>query len=70
MPYKAKIKDIQNQIKINESALKKLTEGNLQDTAKYQQIKEHIVDLRTELSRLNKLQWDHDYESVDHEDDR
>jgi hypothetical protein len=70
MPYKAKIKDIERQIVINEEALKKLSSAGLQDEEKYKNIKGNVIDLRTELGRLNRLQWDHDHESVDYGDDR
>lgn len=70
MPYKAKIKDIEQQIRITEDAMKKLSNAGLQDEEKYKTMKSHVVDLRIELGRLNRLQWDHDHESVDYGDDR
>jgi hypothetical protein len=70
MPYKLRINEIEREIRINEDALKKLVESEATDEEKYKSIKNYVIDLRTELSRLNRLQWDHDHESVDYGDDR
>jgi hypothetical protein len=35
-----------------------------------QELKKQKLKMRDELSRLHKLQWEHDHEYVDFEDDR
>lgn len=37
---------------------------------KLTEMKKKKLSLKDEISRLNKLQWDHDHESVNMDDDR
>lgn len=43
--------------------------GNFTDES-LSELKKKRLQLKDEIARLTKLQWEHDHESIDHDDER
>ncbi len=43
--------------------------GNFQDE-KLSELKKKRLQFKDEIARLTKLQWEHDHETIHHDDDR
>lgn len=69
MPYKSRINSIKNEIQDIEKKLKELKESGY-DGEKRKFLNDTHIKLQSELSRLYRLQWENDHESVDYGDDR
>jgi hypothetical protein len=69
MSYKPQIKKLEEEHRKLSDKIKELEKGN---TSKEQLVEFYNKrqEYMEELRRLNKLQWEHDHESVDFGDDR
>lgn len=67
MPYKNRIDTIRQSIILLEN---KIAKPNDYDSDAIFDMRRQIVTLTTELSKLQKLQWEEDHDRVNFEDDR
>jgi hypothetical protein len=62
--YSQRIYFLEDSLRLIEERMTKDSNANIQ------QLNEEKYKYQTELSKLRKLQWEHDHESVDLDDDR
>lgn len=70
MPYKQRIKTLEESHRMVENQLFQLEKTGSTDTVKIQKLREAKQKYLTELQQMRRAQWDHDHERVDFEDDR
>ena len=70
MPYKHRIKTLEESHRLVENQIFQLEKSGSTDVGKLQKLKELKDKYFTELRLMNRAQWDHDHESVDLNDDR
>jgi len=70
MPYKQRIKTLEESHRLVENQLFQLEKSGSTDIEKIQKLKETKEKYFSELRLLNRAQWEHDHESVDLDDDR
>ena len=70
MPYKSRIKTLEESHRIVENQIFQLEKAGNPDLEKLRQLKEAKDKYFTELRLMNREQWDHDHDSVDLSDDR
>jgi hypothetical protein len=64
--YKAKIKQLEESHKILNKQIDDMERNHPHvEETKLAEMKKKKLLIKDEISRLNKLQWDHDHESVD-----
>lgn len=69
--YKDKIRLLENQISTNDNTIFAWEKAGKNITDKeYVALKNMQFQLKDELRRLNRLQWEHDHERVHFDDDR
>lgn len=70
MPYRQRIKTLEESHRMVENQLFQLEKTGSTDTDKIQKLREAKQKYLTELQQMRRAQWDHDHERVDFEDDR
>jgi hypothetical protein len=70
MPYKNRIKTLEESHRLVENQLFQLERSGSTDVEKIKKLKEVKDKYFNELRLLNRAQWDHDHERVDLDDDR
>ena len=70
MPYKQRIKTLEESHRLVENQLFQLEKSGSTDVVKIQKLKEAKDKYFNELRTMNRAQWDHDHERVDLDDDR
>ena len=70
MPYKQRIKTLEESHRLVENQLFQLEKSGSTDVVKIQKLKEAKDKYFNELRNMNRAQWDHDHERVDLDDDR
>jgi len=70
MPYRSRIKTLEESIRILDNKIFQLEKNSSIDTKKLFELNEIKDKYRKELSILTRQQWDHDHERVDLDDDR
>jgi hypothetical protein len=70
MPYKQRIKTLEESHRLVENQLFQLEKSGSTDVEKIQKLKEAKDKYFSELRLLNRAQWDYDHERVDLDDDR
>ena len=64
--YKAKIKQLEESHRVLNKQIDDMERNHPHvEEAKLAEMKKKKLLIKDEISRLNKLQWDHDHESVD-----
>lgn len=64
--YKEKIKHLEEMHRVLNKQIDDMERNHPHvEVDKLSEMKKHKLALRDEISRLNKLQWDHDHERVD-----
>jgi hypothetical protein len=69
MPYKSRIKTLEESHRLVENQLFQLEKSN-GDPEKIKKLRETKEKYFTELRAMNRAQWDHDHETVDLWDER
>lgn len=69
MPYRARIRTLEESHRLIDETIQKL-EAEKADDLKISEYKKKKLQYRDELSRLNKLQWEEEHERVNFDDDR
>jgi prefoldin subunit 5 len=70
MPYRSRIKTLEESIRIVDNQIFQLEKNSSTDTKKLSDLNETKDKYRKELRILTRQQWDHDNERVDLDDDR
>ena len=70
MPYKSQINKLDTLIRAIDNELFSLEKSGSGDSTKINELRKKQIEYKTELRRLNRLQWDHDHNSIDYGDDR
>lgn len=70
MPYKLRIKTLEDSYRMVENQLFQLEKSGNADPKKVAELRTASVKYMTELRQMNRAQWDHDHETIDYEDDR
>lgn len=70
MPYKNRIRILEDTYNTLEKKIENLSEEEKQDKDKVNDFREQKSKIYSELSRLRKLQWEEDHERVNFDDER
>ena len=70
MPYKAQINQINNQCRMIENQIWEVNNDTAEDAEKLSILVEQRSRLYSELTKLNKQQWEEDHERINFEDER
>jgi uncharacterized protein YdcH (DUF465 family) len=69
--YKAKIKHLEEMHRVLNKQIDDMEKDHPHvEVQKLTEMKKQKLAIRDEISRLTKLQWDHDHEHLDYGDDR
>lgn len=70
MPYKQRIKTLEESYRLVENQLFQLEKSGNADPKRLAELRTTSVKYMTELRQMNRAQWDHDHDTVDFGDDR
>ena len=70
MPYKNRIKILEESRRLAEDQLFNLEKAGNADPKTLAKLREASIQYNTELKHMIRAQWDHDHETVDLDDDR
>jgi prefoldin subunit 5 len=69
MPYKSRIKTLEESIRLLDNQIFNLEKNNSSDTKRISELKETKDKYNKELRLMIRAQWDNDHNSVDLSDD-
>ena len=69
MPYKSQIKRLEQLVQTTDNELFNLEKTGKGDLSRITELRTKKQEYQTELRKLNRLQWDHDHNTVDYGDD-
>jgi hypothetical protein len=70
MPYKSRIKTLEESVRLLDNQIFQLEKSGSTDTKKLNDLKEVKDKYNKELKMMIRAQWDIDHNTVDFEDDR
>lgn len=70
MPYTNKIKTLEESYRVLDNKIFALEKNGSSDTEELKKLQETKSKCLDELRQLRRLQWDHDHERVNFDDDR
>jgi len=70
MPYRSRIKTLEESVRLLDNQIFQLEKSGSTDTKKLSELRESKEKYFTELRNMNRAQWDHDHETVNLDDDR
>ena len=70
MPYKSRIKTLEESVRLLDNQIFQLQKSGNTDTEKIKKLTVTKDKYFTELRQMNRAQWDHDHETVNLDDDR
>jgi len=70
MPYRARIQTLTETHRMLDQQIIEMEKDPKSNPDTIAELKRKKLQYKDEIRRLEKLQWEHDYESVDFEDDR
>jgi len=70
MPYKSRIKTLEESVRLLDNQIFQLQKTGSADVSKVKTLIETKDKYMSELSTMIRAQWDNDYERVDLDDDR
>jgi prefoldin subunit 5 len=70
MPYKNRIKTLEESVRLLDNQIFQLQKTGNTDTEKIKKLIETKDKYFTELRQMNRAQWDYDHETVNLDDDR
>lgn len=70
MPYKSRIKTLEESYRLVDNQLFQLEKSGAGEPEKIKSLRDTKQKYLSELQLLRRAQWDHDHERVDFEDDR
>jgi uncharacterized protein YdcH (DUF465 family) len=68
--YENRIKHLEESHRILDKKIDGLEKTGAFDDLNMQDLKKQRLQLRDELAKLRKLQWEHDHETLDYDDDQ
>ena len=66
--YKTRIKHLEETHRVLDKQINQLLSTGVFEDTKIQEMKKQKLQLKDEIRRLNRLQWDHDHETVHFDD--
>lgn len=70
MPYKQRIKTLEESHRLVDNQLFQLERAGNADPKRLAELRDAKLKYMTELRQMNRAQWDHDHDTVDFGDDR
>ncbi len=70
MPYRSRIKTLEESIRLLDNQIFQLEKSGSTDAKRLTELRASKDKYFTELRTMNRAQWDHDHESVNLDDDR
>ena len=70
MPYKSRIKTLEESVRMLDNQIFQLEKNGSNDTKKISDLKENKDKYNKELRMMVRAQWDNDHNTVDFGDDR
>ena len=70
MPYRNRIASLNEAHNLLDKQIQQLEKNPDSDALKISELKKKKLQYKDEIRRLERLQWEHDHESVDFGDDR
>lgn len=70
MPYRNRIASLTESHRILDKQITEAEKNFTHNVEKIAEMKKQKLKYKDEISRLNKLQWEHDHEHLDYGDDR
>ncbi len=70
MPYKSRIKTLEESVRLLDNQIFQLEKAGNSDPEKIKKLRETKDKYFTELRLMNRAQWDNDHNTVDFGDDR
>ena len=70
MPYKSRIKTLEESVRLLDNQIFQLQKSGNTDTEKIKKLIETKDKYFIELRQMNRAQWDYDHETVNLDDDR
>lgn len=68
--YENRIKHLKEMHRVLDDQIFKLERSGVYEDTKLHTMKKQKLELKDEIRRMEKLQWDHDHESLDFDNDR
>lgn len=66
--YETRIKHLEEMHRVLDNKIQDMKQTGIFEDARLQEMKKQKLQLKDELRRLARLQWDHDHETVDLDD--
>jgi uncharacterized protein YdcH (DUF465 family) len=66
--YETRIKHLEEMHRVLDNKIQNMEQTGIFEDARLQEMKKQKLQLKDELRRLVRLQWDHDHETVDLDD--
>lgn len=66
--YETRIKHLEEMHRVLDNKIQDMEQTGIFEDARLQEMKKQKLQLKDELRRLARLQWDHDHETVDLDD--
>ena len=66
--YETRIKHLEESHRVLDKQINQLLSTGVFEDTKIQEMKKQKLQLKDEIRRLNRLQWDHDHETVHFDD--
>ena len=66
--YETRIKHLEEMHRVLDNKIQDMEQTGIFEDARLQEMKKQKLQLKDELRRLVRLQWDHDHETVDLDD--
>jgi hypothetical protein len=68
--YENRIKHLQESHRLLDKQIETLLQNGLYEDLKLEELKKQRLLFKDEIARLTRLQWEHDHETVDYDDER
>lgn len=68
--YENRIKHLQESHRLLDNQIETLMKNGLYEDLKLEELKKQRLLFKDEIARLTKLQWEHDHETVDYDEER
>jgi len=68
--YENRIKHLQESHRLLDNQIETLMKNGLYEDLKLEELKKQRLLFKDEIARLTRLQWEHDHETVDYDEER
>lgn len=70
MPYRNRLQTLKESHRLIDATIEEKSKDSTYDELKLNELKKKKLQYKDEIRRLERLQWEHDHDSVDFGDDR